>query len=90
MGKDMVKEHPLGLMDESMQGNTRMVSQMVKELTLLEKVILKETSMKENTRVVSQMVKEHTLVLMEKSIKENGRMRNLGTEHITTKTETSK
>ena len=38
----------------------------------------------------NQMVKEHTLVLMEKSMKENGRMRNLGTEHITTKTETSK
>jgi hypothetical protein len=42
-----------------------------------------------DTRVVSQMVKEHTLVLMEKSTKENGRMRNLGTENITTKTETS-
>ena len=61
---------------------------MVKELTLLEKVILKETSMKENTRMGNQMVKEHTLVLMEKSMKENGRMRNLGTEHITTKRET--
>ena len=40
--------------------------------------------------MVNQMVKEHTLAQMDKSMKENGRMRNLGTVHITTKTETSK
>jgi len=37
-----------------------------------------------------ELVKEQRLGIMEKSMKENGRMRNLGMEHITTKTETSK
>ena len=41
----MVKEHGLPLMDESMKGNSRMGNIMVKEHTLGEKVILKETSM---------------------------------------------
>ena len=33
MGKEMVKEHSLGLMEESMKGNLRMVKKMVKENT---------------------------------------------------------
>jgi len=35
------------------------------------------------------MVKEHTLGLMDKSMKGNGRMGKIGTEYNTTKTETS-
>jgi len=34
MGKKMVKEHTLGLMEESMKGNGRIMYQMVKEQSL--------------------------------------------------------
>ena len=52
--------------------------------------ILMETSMEGNGRMDSQMVKEQKLTLMEVSILGNGEMEICGTEHHTTKMETSK
>ena len=49
-----------------------------------------ETNMKVNGRMGNEMVKEHSLTLMiEESMKENGRVINLGAEQDTTFTETS-
>ncbi len=46
--------------------------------------------MKDNGRMGNEMVKEHSLTLMiEESMKENGRVINLGAEQDTTCTETS-
>jgi len=49
-----------------------------------------EPSMLGNSRMGNIMVKEQELYLMEENMLGNGRMMNLGTEYITTKTETSK
>jgi len=47
MGKNMVKEHTLGLMETSMKGNSRTENNMLKEHLL----VLMEESMKENLRM---------------------------------------
>ena len=61
---------------------------MVKEHTLMEKVILKETSTLENLRITNLMVKGHTLGLMVESMWGSGKRINVGTEQDTTNTET--
>ena len=68
MGKNMVMEHSLGLMDKSIRGNTKMESFMVKERSLLVKGNFKVKSMKGNGRMGNIMVKEHSLTLMEGSM----------------------
>jgi len=55
MGKGLVKEHTLGLMDKSMKVNSRTGNIMDKE----KKHGLMEVSMKENGRMGKEMVKEH-------------------------------
>ena len=63
-GKNMVKEHSLGLMEESMSGNGRKGNMMVKERGLP----LMEESMKGNGKMGDQMVKEQTFPLTEESM----------------------
>jgi len=57
-----------GKMEPSIWVNGRMVKNMVKEHSLMEKGKGKETSMKENSRLDKEMVKEHTPGLMETSM----------------------
>ncbi len=68
-GKEMVKEHSLGLMDKSMLGNSRTVQDMVKEHSLG----LMDKSMLGNSRTGKKLVKEHSLGLMDKSMLGNSR-----------------
>jgi hypothetical protein len=60
----MVKEHSLGLMEESMLENGRITKFMVKEHSLF----LVETNMLVNSRMVFLTVKGHTLSLMVESL----------------------
>ena len=65
MDIDMVKEHTLSLMEESMMGITRMGKNMVKEHGLQ----LTERSILGNGRMERIMVREHSLILKEISFR---------------------
>ncbi len=75
MENQMVKGHPLGLMEESMSENGKMGKNMVKE-----KELNMVMCMMENGKMGKDMIKEHTLGLMEESMSENGRITINGTE----------
>ena len=60
--------YTFGKMEPSIWVNGRMVKNMVKEHSLMEKGNGKETSMKGNSRLDIEMVKEHTPGLMETSM----------------------
>ena len=81
----MVKVHTLGLMETSMQVNSKVLKQMVKVHT----PGLMEESMKGDSRMGKNMGEVHSLQLRDTSMQENGEEINLGTSNFMTKTETS-
>ena len=85
MGKRMVKEQKLSLMETSLWESSRMGKNMVKELSLGQMV----KSMKGNGKMGDLMVEEPTYFLMEVKGLESSEMVDLGTLLTGIKTETS-
>ena len=79
MGKNMVKEHTLGLRDQCMWGNIRMGKDMGKELGQYSQ---RELGIKENLGMINIMVWDYIIMVNVLDTLENGKMgKDMGKGH---------